>query len=150
MTRVLICLIAVWSLLAGLVLVFFQGTGSGALGAGVADPAGQRLLGAHLIMLAPVYVLIAWRNERYQGLLWLPFVSQAAVFFSVGYSILNGDTDFGDGILAVTVSGIFICLLGFVWVNEQRTLARARLEMEDELDNLDEKAASNETANDAR
>jgi hypothetical protein len=129
--RVLIGLIAVWSLLAGIALVFFQGTGSGALGAGVSDPAGQRLLGAHLIILAPVYVVLAWRSERYRGLLWLPLVSQLAVFFSIGYSILSGETRFGDGIIAVAVSAIFIGLLGFVWISEQRTLARIRLEAEE-------------------
>jgi hypothetical protein len=73
LTRILIALIAGWSLLAGLALVFFQGSGSSALGAGVSDVAGQRLLGAHLIVLAPVYGLLAWRSERYHGLIWLPF-----------------------------------------------------------------------------
>ena len=132
LTRVLIALIAVWSLVAGLVLVFFQGTGSGALGAGVEDVAGQRLLGAHLIVLAPVYALIAWHSTAYKGLFWLPFASQLAVFFTVGYSTMIGDTEFGDGMVAVTVSGIFIGLLGFVWISEQRTLARLRLEEEDD------------------
>lgn len=132
LTRILIALIAVWSLMAGLVLVFFQGTGSGALGAGVEDVAGQRLVGAQLIMLAPAYLLIAWRSERYKGLFWLPFASQLTVFFAVGYSILIGDVEFGDGMLPVVVSAIFIGLLGFVWISEQRTLARARLEEEEE------------------
>ena len=132
LNRILFLLIAIWSLIGGLVLVFFQGSGSGALGAGVEDVAGQRLLGAHLIMLTPVYVLIAWRNERYRGLFWLPFASQLAVFFAVGYNILIGDTEFGDGMVAVTVSAIFLGLLGFVWISEQRTLARMRLEEEDE------------------
>jgi hypothetical protein len=132
LNRILFLLIAVWSLIGGLVLVFFHGSGSGALGAGVEDVAGQRLLGAHLIMLTPVYVLIAWRNERYRGLFWLPFASQLAVFFAVGYNILIGDTEFGDGMVAVTVSAIFLGLLGFVWISEQRTLAHMRLEEEDE------------------
>lgn len=147
LTRILIALIAVWSLLAGVVLVFFQGTGSGALGAGVEDIAGQRLLGAHLIVLAPVYALIAWRSKQYRGLFWLPFASQLAAFFAVGYNILIGDTEFGDGMVAVTVSAIFIGLLGFVWVSEQRTLARIRLDEEDEdLPWLSQDAASEEAA----
>jgi len=145
LTRILILLIAVWSLLAGLVLVFFQGTGSGALGAGVNDVAGQRLLGAHLIVLAPVYALIAWRSRQYQGLFWLPFASQLAVFFAVGYSVLIGDTEFGDGMVAVTVSAIFIGLLSFVWISEQRTLARRRLE-EDEMEWLGQDTSIEETA----
>jgi hypothetical protein len=146
LTRILIALIAVWSLVAGIVLVFFQGTGSGALGAGVVDIAGQRLLGAHLIVLAPVYALIAWHSSQYKGLFWLPFASQLAVFFAVGYSILIGDTDFGDGMVPVTMSGIFIGLLGFVWVSEQRTLARMRLDREDEdMPWLGQDAAAEET-----
>ncbi|HEU0072530.1 MAG TPA: hypothetical protein VFS30_00825 [Dehalococcoidia bacterium] len=146
LTRILILLIAVWSLLAGLVLVFFQGTGSGSLGAGVEDIAGQRLLGAHLIVLAPVYGLIAWHSTQYKGLFWLPFASQLAVFFAVGYSILIGDTEFGDGMVAVTVSAIFVCLLGFVWISEQRTLARMRLEGDDEdMPWLSQDAAAEET-----
>jgi hypothetical protein len=147
LTRILIGLIAVWSLVAGLVLVFFQGTGSGALGAGVQDVAGQRLLGAHLIVLAPLYGLIAWHHKQYKGLFWLPFASQLAVFFAVGYSILIGDTDFGDGMLPVAVSAIFIGLLGFVWISEQRALARIRLDDEDaDMPWLGQDAASQETA----
>ena len=149
LTRILILLIAVWSLIAGLVLVFFQGNGSGALGAGVEDVAGQRLLGAQLIVLTPVYALIAWRHERYKGLFWLPFASQLAVFFAVGYSILIGDTDFGDGMVAVAVSGIFLGLMGFVWISEQRTLARMRLEDEDEMPWLSQDTASEETPDSA-
>ena len=143
--RILIALIAAWSLLAGCALVFFQGSGSSALGAGVSDVAGQRLLGAQLIVLAPVYGLLAWRSERYHGLIWLPFASQLAVFFSVGYSILIGDTDFGDGVIAVMVSAIFIGLMGFVWITEQRSLAHMRLEEEDShIDWLDDQAVIDE------
>jgi len=145
LTRILIALIAVWSLLAGIALVFFQGSGSSALGAGVTDVAGQRLLGAHLIVLAPAYALLAWHSERYQGLLWLPFALQLAVFFAVGYSILIGDREFGDGVIAIAVSAIFIGLLGFVWITEQRTLARMRLEEEDShIDWLDDQTALDE------
>lgn len=147
LTRIIVVLIAAWSLLAGIVLVFFPGATSGALGAGVTDEAGQRLVGAHLLVLSPVYALVAWRFHRYRQLLWLPFAAQAAVFFSVGYGILSGETDFGDGILAVAVSGIFVALLGFVWVHEQRALARARLEArESEVAWADEQAADEQGA----
>jgi hypothetical protein len=147
LTRVLIALIAVWSLIAGLVLVFFQGTGSGSLGAGVEDVAGQRLLGAHLMVLAPLYGLIAWHNTQYKGLFWLPFASQLVVFFAVGYSILIGDTELGDGLVPVAVSAMFIGLLGFVWISEQRALARRRLDEEDEdMPWLSQNPASEETA----
>jgi hypothetical protein len=128
LTRVIILLVAVWSLLCGLVMVGFQGAGSGALGAGVTDAAGQRLVGAHLLLLTPAYLLLAWRPDRYSAFLWLPFAGQLVVALTVGYSILTGDTDFGDGVLPVAVGGIFVVLLGFVWVSEQRSIAQAKLE----------------------
>lgn len=143
--RIIVALIAVWSLLAGLVLVFFHGSGSGALGAGVADPSGQRLAGAHMLVLVPVYLLIAWKPDRYPMLPWLPFLGQAAVFFSVGYSILSGNTDFGDGILPVAVSGMFLGLLGFVWITEQRAIAHERMAAQDLLDWEDEDAPVEQT-----
>ena len=128
LTRVLIFLIAVWSLLEGIVLVGFHGASSGALGAGITDEAGQRLVGAHLLVLAPAYLLIAWRPERYQSFIWLPFAAQLAVAVVVGYSIVAGETDFGDGILAMAVGTIFVGLLGFVWISEQRSVARSKME----------------------
>ena len=134
LTRIIIGLIAVWSLLVGIVLVGFQGAASGALGAGVVDPAGQRVIGAHLLVLAPAYVLMALQPQRYEAIFWLPFAAQLAVVLAVGYSILAGDTDFGDGILAVAIGGIFIVLLGFFWITEQRTAARLKMEEEERDD----------------
>jgi len=128
LTRIIVLLIAVWSLIAGTVLVGFHGATSGALGAGVTDEAGQRLLGAHLLVLVPAYLLIAWRLERHKSFLWLPLAAQLATAFAVGYSILTGETDFGDGILAAAVSGIIVVLLGFVWISEQRGVSRAKYE----------------------
>ncbi len=126
--RLIVLLIAIWSLFAGLVLVGFHGAGSGALGAGVADDAGQRLVGAHLLLLTPVYLLIAWKPQRYEGLVWLPFFGQVIIALAVGYNIITGDTSFGDGILAVAVSSILAGLLAFVWITEQRDVARAKME----------------------
>jgi len=143
--RIVVGMIAIWSLLAGLVLVFFHGSGSGALGAGVVDSAGQRLAGAQMLVLVPVYVLIALKPERYPMLPWLPFAGQAAVFFSVGYSILSGGTDFGDGILPVAVSGIFLGLLGFIWISEQRAIAHERMADDDSVDWDDEDTPGEET-----
>jgi hypothetical protein len=127
LTRILILMIAVWSAVCGAVLFALHGAATGALGAGVTDQAGQRLLGAHLIILTPAYLLLAWKPDRYSAFLWLPFASQLAVAITVGYSILGGETDAGDGILAVAVSGIFAALMAFVWVNERRATAQAQL-----------------------
>jgi hypothetical protein len=136
LTRLIIGLIALWSLVAGIVLVGFHGAGTGALGAGVGDEAGQRLAGAQMLVLVPVYVVLLWQLDRYQALLWLPFAAQLAIVCAVAYNIVTGVTAFEDGILAVAVSAILGSLLGFVWITEQRTLASQKLE-EAELDEAD-------------
>ncbi|HLF70705.1 MAG TPA: hypothetical protein VI759_00930 [Dehalococcoidia bacterium] len=132
LTRLIIILIALWSLLEGIVLVGFHGASSGALGAGVTDEAGQRLVGAHLLVLAPAYLLIALRSQLYKTLIWLPFAGQLALALTVGYSILTGETDFGDGILSVAVGAIFAGLLAYVWVSQQRSVAQAKLDEDDQ------------------
>jgi hypothetical protein len=132
LTRGIVLLIAVWSLLEGIVLVGFHGVGSGALGAGVSDAAGQRLLGAHLLVLVPAYLLIALRLDRYQAFIWLPFAAQLVFAIAVAYAIIAGDTDFGDGVLVVAVSAIFAGALGFVWITEQRTVAVSKLDDDSE------------------
>ena len=126
----MILLVAVWDTVAGLVLLAFHGASSGALGAGLEDEAAQRLLGAHLLVLVPAYFLLAWKLERYQGLLWLPFGAQAAFVLVSGYNMLQGDTAVGDAILAFAVSLIFVALLSFLWVTEQRTVARLKADIE--------------------
>jgi hypothetical protein len=124
-------LIAAWSFVYGAVLAFFHDASTGALGAGVEDVAAQRLVGAHMLLLVPVYVLIAWHPDRYPTLHWLPFGGQLAVFFAVGYSMLAGTIGVSDGILPVSVSSIFLGLLLFIWITEQRAVAKAKLEAED-------------------
>lgn len=125
--RIIVFLIAVWSATAGIVLLAFPGAGAGALGAGIEDRAGQRLVGVHLLLLAPAYLLLAARLDRYQGFLWLPLAGQVALAMTVAYNIISGDTSFGDGALTTVISLIFAGLLGFVWITEQRTIARARM-----------------------
>lgn len=118
--RALLLLMAAWNLLAALALLT-AGSGSGALS--VADAAGQRLAGAQMLVLSPVYLLIAWKPSRYGGLLWLPFAGQAALCLSVAYSVLTGDTRVGDGILAIVVSGVLASLLAVAWVSDRRSSA---------------------------
>jgi hypothetical protein len=128
LTRVVILLIAVWNTFAGLVLVAFHGASSGALGAGVEDQAGQRLLGVHMLILVPAYLLLAWRPERSHAFQWLPYAAQVGVTVVLGYNLLSRDTKFSDGILAFVVGLIFVVLLVFLWITEQRTLARLQME----------------------
>jgi hypothetical protein len=125
--RVIILLIAVWSITAGAVLLAFPSAGSGALGAGIADRAGQRLVGVHLLLLAPVYLLIAARQDRYQGFIWLPIAGQTAMALAVAYNIISGDTSVSDGALSTVICLLFAGLLTFVWITEQRTIARDKM-----------------------
>ena len=129
--RLIVFLIGLWSLFCGVILLALHGASAGALGAGVADEAGQRLVGAHMLVLVPLYLLIAWHPERYGGFLWLPFAAQLVVVTVVGYNILAGDTDVGDGILAVAVGSLFVGPLGFLWISEQRTVARLKMDAEE-------------------
>jgi hypothetical protein len=130
LTRIVIILVAAWNVVAGVALLALHGASRDALGAGVTDHAGQRLLGAHFILLVPIYVLIAVRFQRYLSLIWLPFAQQGLVVLVIGYNMLKGDTGFSDGILAFAVSLIFVTLLGFLWITERRTLARLQMEQE--------------------
>src|SRR5262249_35011342 len=128
LARVIVLLIAGWSLVAGLILVGFHGASADALGAGIADRAGQRLVGALLLTLTPAFVMVALRSHLYHSLVWLPFVTQAAIALTVGYSIITGDTSFGDGALAMTISAMLAGALSFVWITEARTTAHAKFE----------------------
>src|SRR5262245_38525475 len=93
--RIVIVLVACWTVIGGVLLIGFHGAATGALVAGVNDQAGQRLLGGHLLVLAFAYLVLAWRIERYGAFLWLPFAGQLAVVLVVSYSMLKGETSFG-------------------------------------------------------
>ena len=138
--RIIILLIAVWSLTAGAVLLAFPNAGSGALGAGIADRAGQRLVGVHLLLLAPVYLVIAARQDRYQGFIWLPIFGQVALALTIAYNIGSGDTSFSDGALSTVISLMLAGLLSFVWITEQRTIARNKMLAETDAASLGSRA----------
>ena len=75
----------------------------------------QRLLGVHVLVLAPIYGLLAWKRERYQTFLWIPYVVQSAVVTVTVLNMVTGDIDFVDGLLPLTVAATFLTLLIFVW-----------------------------------
>ena len=134
LTRIVVLLVAAWTFICGVVLLGFHGASRGALGAGLSDEAAQRLLGAQLLILVPVYLLIAVRLNTYRSLFWLPCASQAAVVLVVGYNMLKGDSSFGDSILTFAVSLIFVALLAFVWISERRITAQMQMEQQDASD----------------
>jgi hypothetical protein len=85
------------------------------------------IVGVHLLLLAPVYLLIAVKQERYSGFIWLPIAGQTAMATTVAYNIISGDTSFSDGALSTVICLIFAGLLSFVWITEQRTIARDKM-----------------------
>jgi hypothetical protein len=108
--RVLLVLLAVWSFFAGFSLLT---QGLGQLSFGGQDDAAERVVGAHMIVLAPVYGLIAWRRSEYRLLVWIPYTAQLAIILPALWELISeGET---DGALLFIVSIIFLVLLIYVW-----------------------------------
>lgn len=115
--RLVLVLLALWTLLSGLALTFFQDASEATIGGGLEGGEGaaaQRLLGVHLLVLAPVYGLIAWEPKRFRLLLWIPYFAQGGVVAATLYDIMTGDRDFTDGALPLIVAIIFFVLLLYV------------------------------------
>jgi hypothetical protein len=116
--RLLLVLMAVWSGFSGLALVFFQEGAGATIGGGLEGGEGeaaQRLLGVHLLVLAPLYALLAWDPRRYRMLLWLPYVAQGGVVVVTFFDIISGDRAFQDAALPLIVAATFLVLLLYVW-----------------------------------
>jgi hypothetical protein len=109
--RLLLALLAVWSFFAGFSLLT---GGLGQLGFGGDDNAAERVVGAHMLILAPVYGLLAWRRQEYRLLLWIPYAAQLAIILPGFWELLFGDF---DGALLLIVSIIFFALLVYVWMS---------------------------------
>lgn len=109
--RVLLVLLAVWSFFAGFSLLT---QGLGQLSFDGQDPAAERVIGAHMIVLAPVYALIAWRRSEYRLFIWIPYAAQLAIIVPALWGfVFDGPND--DGALLLIVSIIFLVLLVYVW-----------------------------------
>lgn len=115
--RLLLGLLALWTVFSGLALTFFQDAGAATIGGGLEGGEGaaaQRLLGVHLLVLAPIYGLIAWDPQRFRLLLWVPYVAQGGVVLATLFDIVTGDRDLIDGALPLTVASVFFVLLLYV------------------------------------
>jgi len=115
--RLVLILLALWTFLSGLTLTFFQDASEATIGGGLEGGQGQaaqRLLGVHLLVLSPIYGMLAWEPKRFRLLLWLPYAAQGGVVAATLYDIMSGDREFRDGALPLIVAIIFFVLLLYV------------------------------------
>ncbi len=118
MLRIILVLLTLWTAFSGLALVFFQGAADATIGGGLdggEGKAAQRLLGVHLLVLAPIYGLLVWRPIEYHALRWVPYAAQGGVVIVTAFDILALDRDFLDGALPLFVAATFLVLLVYVW-----------------------------------
>lgn len=116
--RLLLVLLAIWTAFSGLALVFFQDAAAATIGGGLEGGEGeaaQRLLGVHLLVLAPIYGLLVWEPQRFRLLLWVPYAAQGGVVAVTAFDILTLDRDFLDGALPLIVAAAFLVALVYVW-----------------------------------
>jgi len=116
--RLILLLLTMWTLLSGLALTFFQGASGATIGGGLEGGQGdaaQRLLGVHLLVLAPVYGLIAWQPERYRLIGWLPYAVQGGVVLVTLFDIVTGKRGIQDAALPLFVALVFLVLLVYFW-----------------------------------
>jgi hypothetical protein len=116
--RLVLLLLTMWTLLSGLTLTFFQGASAATIGGGLEGGQGeaaQRLLGVHLLVLAPIYGLIAWQPERYRLIAWVPYVAQGGVVSVTLFDIVTRARDIQGAALPLFVSLFFFVLLVYVW-----------------------------------
>jgi hypothetical protein len=110
--RLLMVLLALWTFFAGFSLLT-QGVGALSFGGGAAP---ERVAGAYMLVIAPIYVLLAWRREQYRTLLWVPYAAQLAIVIPTFYDLgVSHDGHFQDSSLIFIVSLIFLALLVYLW-----------------------------------
>jgi hypothetical protein len=104
--RLVLILLAFWTAIWGFSLLLAANAGS--LSAGIEEHAAQRLLGVHILILAPLYALLGWNPTKYRVFLWVPYASQAAIAVVTLF-------DLKDAVLPFVVAVIFLALLLFLW-----------------------------------
>jgi hypothetical protein len=62
-----------------------------------------------MLLLAPIYGLLAWRRNEYRLLVWVPYAAQLAI-------VVPSLWEFKFGLVFV-VSSIFLVLLVYLWVS---------------------------------
>jgi hypothetical protein len=115
--RVLLVLLAVWTFFAGFSLLT---RGLGALSLGADNEAAERIIGAHMLMLVPVYALLVWRRQAYRFFVWVPYAAQLAIVVPALWELVLGDHEIGDGALLYIVSTIFLVMLVYVSLSSKQ------------------------------
>jgi hypothetical protein len=112
--RLVLLLLAFWTAIWGLSLLLAADAGS--LTAGIEQHAAQRLLGVHILILAPLYALLGWNPTKYRVFLWVPYASQAGVTLVTLFNLK-------DAVLPFVVAVIFLTLLVFLWQAGRKPVA---------------------------
>jgi hypothetical protein len=115
--RLLLVLLAIWTFFSGLALTFFQDAAAATIGGGLGGGEGsaaQRLLGVQLLVLGPMYGMLAWEPQRFRPLLWAPYAAQGGMVAVTLFDIATGDRDFSDGVLPLIVATFFFVMLVYV------------------------------------
>jgi len=115
--RLVLILLAFWTAVWGFSLLLSANAGS--LGAGIHEHAAQRLLGVHVLILAPVYALLGWNPTKYRVFLWVPYATQAGIAVVTLFNLKHAALPF-------VVSVIFLALLLFLWRAGRKPVAAIR------------------------
>ena len=110
--RLLIVLVGVWSFVEGFALFAGRVDALTLGGSGDSERAAEQIMGAHMIVLVPVYALLAWRREQYRVLFWMPYAAQLAIILPLTFSLLRGHP---VGVPLLIVSLVFFSLLIYFW-----------------------------------
>lgn len=116
--RVLLVLLAGWTFFAGFSLLT-QGFGVLSVGSGD-DTAAERIIGAHMLMLVPIYVLLVWRRTAYRFFVWVPYAAQLAIVVPALWEFVLGDHDVGEGALLYIVSIVFLVMLLYISLSSKQ------------------------------
>ena len=150
--RLLLILMAIWSFFEGFALFFGRGDALTLGGSGPEARVAEEIIGAHMILLVPVYGLLAWRRDRYRALMWIPYAAQLAMILPLGISLLRFQN---VGVLLLVVSLVFFSLLVYFWWQSrpleffQKKPDAGVVPPEDDLAEPDEEDSSSPAASDA-
>lgn len=123
----LLWILAGWTALCGLALLFVQGGFSRSVAAGLADGPGQRLLGVQLLALSAVYAFVAKRGAGWLD--WLPLAVQAGLAAVIAFDWIAGKRDFAATAFALAVTLLFALLLAAFRLAGDTTLHEPRADV---------------------